>query len=86
MEERKSKRIGIEAWSQTSINSFYNMLCTYCPNGMKNACDGTPLEKGKAWKKRCLFYLDGKCTQPHIAKSRYYAENAARRKKMKGEK
>lgn len=79
MKKAKPDRMGIETWSDKSIKSFRIMLKTYCPNGMDNACDGTPLERGKPWKEKCRYFCGGKCTQDNIEKSRKFAENAARR-------
>lgn len=76
---KKTTGTGIENWSNKSINSFRVMMRLHCPNGMANACDGTPLERGKPWKEKCRYYHNGKCLEESIARSRKFAENAAGR-------
>lgn len=75
----KEKRSGIERWSSKSINSFREVIKAHCVNGVHNCCDGRPIERDYPWKKKCRYFLDGKCTQDNIVASRVYAEAAARR-------
>lgn len=83
MEEMK---ITIGDWSYKSLNDYSIALKEYCPNGMRYACDGTCLERGGQPIRRCKYFYGNRCNEKNIRRMRIFSENAARRRKLKGEK